>query len=66
MLCDNSAGGQWGRIEWGVGKEVQEGGDMCILTADSCCCMAETNTTLYSNYPLINNKFKKKKKREEN
>ena len=30
----------------GGGKEVQEGGDICILTADSHCRMAETTTTL--------------------
>ena len=28
------------------GKEAHEGGDMCILIADSCHCTAETNTTL--------------------
>jgi len=28
----------------GVGEGVQEGGDMWILMADSCCCMAEANT----------------------
>ena len=27
-------------------KEAQEGGDICILTDDLCCCTAETNTTL--------------------
>ena len=27
-------------------KEVQDGGDICILTADSHCCTAETNTVL--------------------
>ena len=27
-------------------REGQEGGDICILMADSCCCMAETNTIL--------------------
>ena len=27
-------------------REVQEGEDICILTADSCCYIAETNTTL--------------------
>ena len=48
-------------MEWGAGKEVQEGGDICILTADSCCCMAETNTTFHGNYPPIKNKFKKRK-----
>ena len=38
------------------GKETQEGGDTRTLIADSCCCTAETNTTLESNYPLIKNK----------
>ena len=28
------------------GKEVQEGGDVCMHMADSLCCAAETNTTL--------------------
>ena len=28
----------------GGGREVQEGGDICIPVADSCGCMAETNT----------------------
>ena len=45
----------------GAGREVQEKEDMCILMADARCCMAETNTTLYSNYPSIKNKLKKKK-----
>ena len=27
-------------------REVQEGGNICILMADSCYCLAETNTTL--------------------
>ena len=38
------------------GEEVQEGGDICILMTDSCCCMADANTILQSNYPLIKNK----------
>ena len=29
----------------GHGREVQEGGDICIHIADSCC-IAETNTAL--------------------
>ena len=41
MLCDELEG--W---EGGGGKEVQEGGDVCTKTADSCCRTAETNTTL--------------------
>ena len=28
------------------GREVPEEGDICILIAESCCCMPETNTTL--------------------
>ena len=28
------------------GREIQEGGDMCIPIVDSLCCAAETNTTL--------------------
>ena len=30
----------------GCGREVQEGGDICIHIADSLCYTAETNTTL--------------------
>ena len=30
----------------GCGREVQEGGEICIHTADSLHCTAETNTTL--------------------
>ena len=30
----------------GGGREVQEGGDICIPVADSCWYMAETNTIL--------------------
>ena len=32
MLCDNLEG--WDGV--GCGKEVQEGGDVCIPVADSC------------------------------
>ena len=39
MLCDDLE-----RWDWGEG-EVQEGGDICILTTDSRCT-AETDTTL--------------------
>ena len=42
MLGDNLEG--WDGM--GGGREVQEGGDICILMADSYCCTAETNTTL--------------------
>ena len=47
MLFDDLGG------EMGVGRErgreVQEGGDIYVLIADSHCCIAETSTTLYSN-----------------
>ena len=39
MLCDDLDG-------WDGGREVQEGGDICIHIADSLHCTAETNTTL--------------------
>ena len=42
MLCDNLEGCNGIR----GGTEVQEGGDICILRAGSCCYVAETNTTL--------------------
>ena len=29
-----------------AGREVQEGGDICIHIADAQCCMAESNATL--------------------
>ena len=43
----------------GCGKESPEGGDMCILMAESHCCMAEANTILYGNYLPIKKKFNK-------
>ena len=36
-----------GGMGWEVGSaEVQEGGNICTPMADSCCYMAETDTTL--------------------
>ena len=40
----------------GDGGGVQEGGAICILMADSCWCMADTNTILQSNYLPVKNK----------
>ena len=57
MLCDNSAG--WDGV--GGRKEVQEGADMCIPMAASCCSMAETNTTRQNNCPPIKNIVQKRK-----
>ena len=54
MHCDDS------KVGWGGGREAQEGGDICILIADSHGCTAESNTTLQSNYLPIKNKFKNK------
>ena len=31
------------RCDGEVGKEAQDGGDICLLIADSCCCRGETN-----------------------
>ena len=52
VLCDSLRVGWWG------GREVQEGGDICILMSDSHCCTTEINTTSQSNYPLIKHKSK--------
>ena len=43
----------------GSGREVQEGGNICIFMVDSHFCTAETNTTLENNCYPIKNKFKK-------
>ena len=42
MLCGDPDG--WDGE--GGGREVQEGGDICIHIADSLRCTAETDTTL--------------------
>ena len=42
MLCDDLEGWMGGC----GGREVQEAGNTCTPMADSCCCTAETNTTL--------------------
>ena len=47
VLCDDREGGIGG------GRGVQDGGDVCILRADSHCPTAETNTALLSNYSPI-------------
>ena len=44
MLCGDLDGWDWGGA--GVGKEAQDGGDICIHIADSLHCTTETNTTL--------------------
>ena len=49
---DNLEG--WGGV--GGGRKFQGGRDICTPMFDSCLCMAETNTTLESNYPPIINK----------
>ena len=47
-------------MEWGGGgREVQEGGNICVPMTDSCWCMAETSTILLSNYPSGKNNNKK-------
>ena len=42
MLCGELGGWDGGE---GGRRTVQEGGDICVLIADSLCCSAETNTT---------------------
>ena len=50
MLCEDLEG--WSGV---FEREVQEGGDICTLIVDSCCCTAETNIILSSNYPPVKN-----------
>ena len=47
-IYDNLEG--WDGV--GDGREAQEGGDIAVPVANSCCCMAETKTIvkqLFSN-----------------
>ena len=46
-----------GRVRGRLKRE----GNECILTADSCCCRAEINTTLYIDYISLKKFFFKKK-----
>ena len=39
-----NAHGQPRGVGWGIEREAQEGGDICILMTESCCCMPEANT----------------------
>ena len=43
MLCEGWDGDR-------VGRETQEGEDVCMRVTDSLCGTAETNTTMKSNY----------------
>ena len=53
MLCDDLEGWDGG---WeGDGEE----GDVCIHVPRSCCCAAETNTTLQSKYSPVKKRKKK-------
>ena len=59
-LSDDNLEG-WDRV--GGGREIQEGGAICIPMAVSCWCMAEINTYCEAIFPQLKiNKFIKKKK----
>ena len=46
LLC-NTGSSAWCSVGgMGSGRQVQEGGDICIHITDSLCCTAVTNTTL--------------------
>ena len=49
MLCDDLDGWDEGR----GGREVQEGGDICLHVVGSLHCTAESNTMLGGNHILI-------------
>ena len=42
---------------WGARGEAQKGRDICTPVAESHCCIAESNTTLLSNYSPIKLNF---------
>ena len=46
MLCDDLDGWDGGGGGCRGGREAPEGGNICILMADSLCCTAETNRIL--------------------
>ena len=56
VLCDNL------EMLHGVqgGRKVQDGGAVCIPMADSCWCMAETNTICKAIILQLKNKIKKR------
>ena len=56
MLYDSGNSDRGSGEGWdgeGCGSDVQEGGDIGVPVADSCRCLTETNTILYSTYPSI-------------
>ena len=55
---DHSFGKETAGWAGGEGAEAQGRGGMCAHRADLRCGMAETSTTLGSNYPPIKNKWK--------
>ena len=62
-LSDSKAlGAQLGALWWPGwcnGRQVQEGGAICVHRTDSLHCTAETNTTLWSNYAPIKSIMRK-------
>ena len=44
------------KVGWGKGREAQKVGDVCIIMVNLHCCMAETNTTLLSNFTQLKKK----------
>ena len=69
MLC-NTGSPAWCSVMTqrggiGGGEEAQEGGDRCIILAGLCCCAADTNKTLQSNFLPIKKLNKKKEKKRE-
>lgn len=52
MLCEGPKGVGWNE------EEGHDGGGICILIADSFCCMVETNTTYWQSSSKIFLKLK--------
>ena len=58
FITQRAQSGALREVGWGCWKEAQEGGDICVPMAGSCCCTSETSTTLWSNYPPIKSKLR--------
>ena len=45
-------------LGWEGGRGSQEGDDICIIMADLCCCMSETNTILWTIFLQLKTELK--------
>ena len=46
MFCDDGVG-------WGEQREIYEGGDICLIMADSCYCYGRNQHNIVKQFPPI-------------